>query len=198
MAKKTADKRGIRNGAGKKTALGGQARALAVEARHVKFRAALKMNGGNATQAAIEAGYSPATAKVQGSQLLSRLNLRRETEAKEREIVEYVGLTLESTLERLRRIVEFDPRTLYGKDGELLPIHDLPEEVATVIRKIKSEEVRAGGRVVGVTREVDTHSQLDAIDKAMKFFGAYERDNQQRRENLAIQINLHPIDRRRS
>lgn len=165
-------------------------RGFAAEARHNLFRMEYKRNGGNATQAAITAGYSPATAKVQGCHLLTRLNLRSEIEAREALAVERAGLSLESTLEQLRRAVEFDPRALYDADGNLLPIHDLPDEVATVLAGLESEEIRINGVSVGSTKKIKWMEKRGAVDMALRYFGAYERDNSQRAANLALQINL--------
>lgn len=165
-------------------------RASAVQTRYEIFRRTFKANKENATQAAIAAGYSPHTAHVQGAQLLKRLNIQRRFEVQESDIVERSGLTLESTLEQLRRMVEFDPRVLYDDDGTLLPIHDLPDDAATVLSGIESDEIKINGVSIGSTKKVKYPEKKGAVDMALRYFGAYERDNTQRAGNLALQINL--------
>ena len=57
-------------------------------------------------------------------------------------------------------------------------------------------------RLVGYTRKVRFWSKTEAVNMAMKHFGQFERDNNQRMPNLAIQVNLvgpepKPVDVKR-
>ena len=61
---------------------------------------------GNATQAAIEAGYSPKTAKQQGSRLLTRVDIKLALEAEQTMLRERFDLKAEDVLRGLRDIAE--------------------------------------------------------------------------------------------
>lgn len=171
----------------------GSSRAADVQERYRRFDAAFKSNGGNATQAAITAGYSPKTAKVQGSQLLSRLNLKAAASEGERAAFENSRMSVQSVFDELANIVHFDPRRLY-KNGRLIPISELPEDVAKGLASMDIDEITAGrgkaAKVIGRTTKVRQWDKMVAIDKAMKYFGMFERDNRQREQNLTIQIGL--------
>jgi phage terminase small subunit len=93
------------------------------------------------------------------------------------------GLSVERTLREIARVAYADPRKLYRADGTLLPIVELDEDAAGMIAAIEVDEVRRAIRV----RMWDKNQ---ALEKAFKYLGLYERETTQRRENLAIQIVL--------
>src|SRR5271163_4346272 len=89
--------------------LNSSSRAMAVQERMNRFENAFKLNGGNATQAAITAGYSTHSAKNMGSQLCTRLGLRAAASEGQRSAFENSRLTTEATLKVLEDILHFDP-----------------------------------------------------------------------------------------
>lgn len=91
----------------------------------------------NATQAAIEAGYSAHTAGSQGHDLL-----------KNPEIAAAVGKNLEKAeieavevLRELRRIALCDIGGAFDEDGKLKAIKDMPEDVRRAISAVETEEL---------------------------------------------------------
>ena len=60
----------------------------------------------NATQAAIRAGYSPHTAFVQGSRLLSYASVRAAVEAGRQRLTESAGITAAQVLDRIWGMAE--------------------------------------------------------------------------------------------
>lgn len=164
----------------------------AVQARHEAFKIALRSNGGNATQAAIEAGYSPKTAHVIGSQLLRRLKLTATVEARSLEIIEKSLLSEERITKELERIALFDPRKLFGQDGRILAPHEWSDDVAAGISSIDRDEITSGSgsEVVGQTSKIRLWDKLQALNAAMKMRGMYEKDNRQRSEAIAISVQF--------
>lgn len=181
--------------------LNSSSRAVEVQKRHDSFKLNFHLNGGNATQAAIAAGYSIKSAKVIGSQLLTRLNLRTAASEGVEAAFEKSELSTSRTLEQLRRIVEFDPRQLYDADGVLIPIHRLPEEVASVIASMDVDNIYSGTgakrEVVGYTSKVRQWDKLVAIKLAMQNLGLFEKDNRQKDRSLTIQVGLVAAPTRR-
>jgi phage terminase small subunit len=92
-------------------------------------------------------------------------------------------LEIEGTLHQLACVLRSDARLLFRPDGSLIPVHELDDATAAAISSI---ELDAEGR----PKKIRLWSKTDAIDKAMRHLGAYERDNAQRSENLAIQVVL--------
>lgn len=167
--------------------------ALAVEARHEKFRQEFKRNGGNATQAAIFAGFAPHSAEVTGAKLAKRYQLREAARTHEQTLLEKSRLETERVLEELRRIVFADPRKFYNADGSLKSVVDLDDDTAAALSSLDVDEIKEGRgskmRVVGMTTKIRMHDKLAAIDKAMRYLGLFEKDNRSKAPSLAIQIN---------
>ena len=69
------------------------------------FVKAYLLNGGNATQAAISAGYSKETANVQGAQNLTKLSIKRAIEDHQAKADKAFIWSKQDKLERLEKIV---------------------------------------------------------------------------------------------
>jgi phage terminase small subunit len=168
-------------------------KGIAVQARHEVFKQAYASNGGNATQAAITAGYSQKTARVIGSQLVARLALRSAEQTNGQRALEKSGLDRDRLIEELARICFADPRKFYHRDGRLKKITELDDATAAALSSMDLEEITTGRgskrRVLGVTAKIRMHDKLQAIEKAMRHLNMFERDNRSRAPSLAIQVN---------
>ena len=103
-------------------------------------------------------------------------------------------LEIEETLRQLAYVLRSDARRLFRPDGSLIPVHELDAETAAAIASVEvREEFEGQGenrRLVGYTRKVKFWDKNAALEKAMRHLGAFERDNRQLGQNLAIQVNL--------
>lgn len=154
--------------------------AKAAAARRGLFREAYLSNGGNATQAAITAGYSAKTAKAAGSRLLTCVDVSTAIAARVAALQEEAELNTENILRELGRIALFDPATLYDKDGKLLSIQDMPPATRAVIASIDVDQIVSGEKIIGTTNKLKLHDKNPAIEKAMRHLGLFEKDNRQR------------------
>lgn len=147
----------------------------------------------NATQAAIRAGYSPDTAKQQGSRLLTNAAIRALIDQGHNELIEQVkqetGISLERTLREIARIGYFDPRKLFDAKGEPLPITELDDDTAAVIAGLDVlEEWEGSGedrRLVGYVKKWKLADKKGALDMLMKHLGGYKVDNEQKVDPIA-------------
>jgi phage terminase small subunit len=85
-------------------------------------------NGGNATQAAISAGYSEKTAYAQGSRLLSHVEISAALAKRAEKTVQKLEITTERILQERARLAFFDPRKLLDSSGRPKAIHELSLE----------------------------------------------------------------------
>ena len=150
----------------------------------------------NATQAALDAGYSKATASSQGSRLLSKGAVRAliqqvhvEVEAK---AAIDLGITVERTLLELRRLAFFDIRRLYAEDGSLIPLHKLDDDTAAALTGIEVQELYGGSgedrQAIGLVRKWKAASKDKALDMLMKHQNLYKADNEGKASTLAEQL----------
>ena len=72
---------------------------------------------------------------------------------------------------------------LFRPDGSLIPVHELDDITAAAISSIELDDE-------GRPKKIRLWSKTDAIDKAMRHLGLFEKGNRQQGKNLAIQVNL--------
>jgi len=94
----------------------------------------------NGRQAAIRAGYSPRSAHVQASRMLSRANVNARLAELEEKLLERSTLTAELVRESCRRLLAFRLGMLYREDGSLFPPNELPEDVQDCIQSVAFDE----------------------------------------------------------
>lgn len=149
----------------------------AAEKRRADFVEAFLTNGGNATAAAITAGYSPRTARFQASVLLTEPNVCSLIDHRRRELLAASRLTTEELAKDLARTIRFDPRKLYRDDGTLRPIHELDDDTALCLTGI---EITTDGKTLVTTKKLKWESKTTARDQAMRMLGMFELDNRQK------------------
>lgn len=77
------------------------------------------LNGGNATQAAIKAGYSKKTANEQGAQNLTKLSIKEAIEKHRNTLEKAYIWNKEKKLELLQKIASGGIRDIVDKDGNI-------------------------------------------------------------------------------
>lgn len=92
-------------------------------------------------------------------------------------------LEIEETLRQLACVLRSDARRLFRPDGSLIPVHELDDATAAAISSIELDDQ-------GRLKKIRLWSKTDAIDKAMRHLGLFEKNNRQQGQNLAIQVNL--------
>lgn len=115
----------------------------------------------NATQAAIRAGYSEATASQLGYQLLQNHSVKAAIDAALAERVVRTRITSDNVLRELYRIASADPRRVmkWGPDGvQLLDSEDLDDDDAAIVSEVSQTITKEGGSL-----KVKLHDKLGAL-----------------------------------
>lgn len=194
---------------GKQPRRAGGSREAAAE-RYARFEQAYLSNGHNKTEAAITAGYSGKTAYAMGHKLFKRLEQSGRLALAAEKAAIAAELSTQRTLQEVRNIAYNDPRRFFRDDGTLKPPKEWDGDMAACVSSIETIERSEPGQAddqldaqphggalarkrnpkVAHVQKIKFWSKIDALDKAMRHAGLFERDNRQRQENLAIQINL--------
>lgn len=182
----------VKTAKAKKAVKAGTSKQAAAD-RKAKFIESYITNGGNATEAAKAAGFSPKTARSQGARLLTDVDTIAAVAARRSALVEKFELTTERTLQEIARLAYFDPRKMYRPDGTLKGIHELDSDTAAAIAGMEVDEITAGENVIGVTKKFKHWDKNAALEKAMKHLGQYEADNRQR--NPLQEMSPDALDR---
>ena len=108
------------------------------------------------------------------------VNERRETEETEKrkliketqaEIVERLGLGLESVLKEYQKIAFSDIRELYDDSGNLLSIKKLSDNAAAAIAGVEVDVIAVQGQAIGETKKVKRWDKKAALDSICRVLG---------------------------
>ena len=112
-----------------------------------------------------------------------------QSEARERNKVK-----IDDVLGYLADMIKFDIAEIYDENGRLKSIHEIPKPHREMIASVKVYEefmnVAGQRECIGEVKEIKLLNKLDVIEKFMKHFGGYEKDNQQRKESSAPNIKV--------
>lgn len=122
----------------------------------------------NATQAAIRAGYSEKTARQQGEQLLSKLDIAAEIQKGMDKRAAKIEITAEKVLQEIAKLSFANLQDFYNENGSLKEIHTLPRDVAAALSSSKVNLTEACA-----VQEIKLHDKkgsLELLGKHLKLF----------------------------
>jgi len=127
----------------------------------------------NGKRAAIRTGYSPHSAEVQASRLLSKAKIQAVVEQKKAQQCTHLGLTRERVLNEIRRLAFSDPGELFNETGELADIRTLSADVRATIASVKvlKTNLVSGDGVRERLHEVKQWDKTKALEMAAKHLG---------------------------
>lgn len=150
--------------------------------RRAEFVEAFVANGGNATAAAITAGFSEKTARQQGARLLSDVAISDAVAARRAAILAAAQLSTDELMADIARTIRFDPRRLYNDDGSMKSIKDLDDATAACLTGIEVVIVKGteNSETPLYVKKVKWEGKAAARDQAMRVLGMFEKDNTQK------------------
>jgi phage terminase small subunit len=158
--------------------------------RQRQFAIAYAYNGGNGTQAAIQAGYAEVGADVTASRLLDDLRVQVLVEEHREYIQRRTEITADRVLSEIHAMATVNFADLVDADGNLRPLHTLPRHVSAAITGMKVTIKHQPGQSLDQPLPIErVHDiKLDkgaALDKLMRHLGLFERDNRQQGDGLS-------------
>jgi phage terminase small subunit len=117
------------------------------------------------------ATWKPDTVHQAASRLMSHSKIRARIAFLQKKSAETVGLEASKVLEEVRRLAHSDIAGIMTADGKVKLPHELDPVTRAAVASFKIDEY---GRI-----EYKFWPKNDALDKAMKHLGLYEKDNAQ-------------------
>jgi phage terminase small subunit len=164
----------------------GTSRAEAAQKR-LAFVEAFLANGGNASQAAIEAGYSAKTAGVTGAKMLKDPRVKQLVSIRKQETIAGLKLSTERTLLETARLAFSDIGRIIGKDGKVLLPHELDDDTRAAVSSFKIDEY---GRI-----EYKFWDKNTASERLFKHQNLYKENNEGARPLTQVAVvSLVPLE----
>src|SRR5690606_28700727 len=135
----------------------------------------------NGSAAAIRAGYSEKTARFGAYQVLKHPEVQAYLNELIGKIQERNNLEVDELVQELKRIAFADIGDYYDDESEILPVKAIDKNARAALEQYENSisHTKYG---VNRSRKIKLSSKLDALEKLMRYMGAYERDNKQRGE----------------
>ena len=139
---------------------------------------------GNASQAAVRAGYSERTARQQGYRLLTKVYIAVAIAAAQEERSKRTEVTADRVVEELARIAFADIRNLFVWDEEqaaYVPSQDLSDDAAAGVSSVKAKTTHYNGKNGDGDRteilvELKTYDKLKALELLAKHLGLFQEN----------------------
>lgn len=136
---------------------------------------------GNATQAAMRAGYSKKTAGIIGDENLKKPNIAAAIEKRQSKLAEKLEITQERVLAEYAKIAFSDMRKFskWGADGvELIDSDSLSDNDAACVAEVSQTITKDGGSI-----RFKLHDKKGALDSICKMLGYNAPDKKDTRED---------------
>lgn len=159
----------------------------ALQDKKVVFVEAYLSNGGNASEAALSAGYSKGGAAKAGYRLSKDVRVRSMIETRRAELFEKreiervrstvsLELNTERLIKEISRVAFSDIRGIMHPDGRMKMPHELDDATAAAIA---SFELDIDGSI-----KYKFWDKNSSLERSSKIVGAFERDNKQQADPL--------------
>ncbi len=149
--------------------------------KHEAFARAVAA-GATKREAAIAAGYAESDASSRGSKLAARPEIKDRiaelTGEVQAAICEKLAITAERVLEEYGKLAFLDIRKAFDQDGKLLPIHEMPADVAAAIAGLEAEDQYEGRgeerERIGRLHKIRLNDKKGALDSLAKHLGMFK------------------------
>lgn len=143
--------------------------------RHEKFCWNIA-NGLNQTDAYLQAGNkcSYQTARRNSSRMLTNADILERIEQIRAEIAEREKIKADEVARELKNIAFFNPQMLFDEEGLLIPLHELPSDVAKVVANIKIYNLKNKADQIEYLKEIQLIPKIKALELLGYYVGMFK------------------------
>jgi phage terminase small subunit len=123
----------------------------------------------NASQAAVSAGYTKKNAGILGYQLLKNPLVANYIQQQMDRRAERLEISADKVLQEIAKLSYANTQDLYDEYGELIPIQDLPRNIAAAVQSIEVSSTQQG-TVLQKIKLHDKRASLELLGKHLVLF----------------------------
>ena len=97
--------------------------------------------------------------------------------------------TISEVLNTLSDMLRFDISELYDSNGNLKNIHSIPKKSRLMISQLEIDEIYVKNESIGQVKKIKVFDKMQAVEKFMKYFGAYGKDNEQKQPIVNVDLS---------
>lgn len=166
--------------------------------REKMFAMAYVQNNGNASQAAVTAGYSAKTRGEIGAELLRRPRILEYIQAIQADLALQLGISAIDIAREYAKIGFSDYRKVFDPEThQILEAKDFDDNTAAAVSSFEVTEIYEPrtGKFIGKNKKLKFHSKIEALDKLARMIGVDAKLNKleaPKPEPLQIEITHSP------
>jgi phage terminase small subunit len=130
-----------------------------------------------------------ATVNERASRLSNEYKISTRIAFLQKEIKEENKATISEVLNTLSDMLRFDIAELYDENGNLKKIHSIPKKSRLMISQLEIDEIIVKNESIGQVKKIKVFDKMQAVEKFMKHFGAYEKDNGQKQPIVNVDLS---------
>lgn len=134
-------------------------------------------NGGHGQNAAIAAGYAPKNAKTQACRMLATPRVKAEVDRVMGKALAKSEVTIDRVISELANIAFSDVGEAFATNGDLKPIHEMPETIRRALSGIDVDQLFEGRgedrEHIGYTKKIrmwEKTKALELLGRHLKMF----------------------------
>jgi phage terminase small subunit len=143
----------------------------------------------NGTQAATRAGYSPHTANVQSTYLLSNLNVKEYIQELIAKRSERTEITQDMVINEIAKVAMMNVEDFYDDIG-LKPLSELSHAAKAGLASYQTKRIKVGKDEWADVPIMKVHDKMKALELLGRHVGAFEKDNKQKSTTVPVSIEF--------
>lgn len=155
--------------------------------RHERFAREYIRQNFNGAAAARAVGCPHTSARTTASDWLAKPNVSARVTELADNLLDDILVSKEELIAESNKLAMFNPKDMYDEDGQLLPIHEMDDDVAISVQEMEM----LGARVIKIKAGRDKRA---AIEQGLKMHNAFE--NHQEAGSGIINIQMDEKDER--
>jgi phage terminase small subunit len=130
----------------------------------------------NATQAVIKAGYSIKGARQRGSELLTKVDIKKYVKHLQNDLAARCGITADMILKEMAKLGMSNIKKVVNENNQLRNLHEMDDDDTAAITSIEIEEIYEGRgadrQLIGYNKKIklsDKQRSLEGINRMLGF-----------------------------